>query len=154
MLPRGHMYHMYSRLGCSPYYWHGIVSRSKLRAAKPRRGMNGLCSSAVILARRQWIVASMYDLSSPMYCRILELSNPMLYMCFAWSILQASLLVHLWVSAYSSVGHVPFYVKRVGQCFVLCLLGVLEFHSVFLEVWCMVAYDVLTPWCRVGEPQV
>jgi hypothetical protein len=29
----------------------------------------------------------------------------------------------------------------------------LELYSIFLEVWCLVACDALTLWCRVGEPK-
>jgi hypothetical protein len=43
-----------------------IVSRNSSGAAKPRRGLNGLCFSAVVPAHRRWVIVSIYGISSPM----------------------------------------------------------------------------------------
>jgi hypothetical protein len=50
-------------LPCSPV---SIVSRNRSRSAKPRLGLNGLRFSAALSARRQWVVVSIYDISSHM----------------------------------------------------------------------------------------
>jgi hypothetical protein len=50
-------------LPCSPV---SIVSRNRSGVVKPRCGLNGLRFSAAISAHRQWVVVSIYGLSSHM----------------------------------------------------------------------------------------
>jgi hypothetical protein len=55
-------------LSCSPV---SIMFKNRSIAAKPRWGLNGLRFSAAILARRWWIVVSISNISSPMWCHVL-----------------------------------------------------------------------------------
>jgi hypothetical protein len=92
---------------------------------------------------------------SSMYRRILGFSYPILYMCFAQAILQASLLAHLCVFSYSPVGLVPFLMPKelVSVNIFYYFLGDSGTRFCFLEVWWLVACDALTLWCQIGEPQ-
>jgi hypothetical protein len=72
-------------LSCSSV---SIVSRNRSGAAKPREGLNGLRSSTAISAHRQWVLVSIYGLSSPMCRHVLGLGYLVLYL----RLFKASLL--------------------------------------------------------------
>jgi hypothetical protein len=56
----------------------------------------------------------MYDLSSPIYCHILGVGHPALYMSYTWSIFQPSLLFNCGFLPYCLVVFVPFFHARKG----------------------------------------
>jgi hypothetical protein len=65
---------------CLPYSPVSIVSRNRSGVAKSRWGLNELCSLAAISARRRWVIASIYDLSSPMWRHVLGFGYLILYL--------------------------------------------------------------------------
>jgi hypothetical protein len=65
----------------------------------------------------------MYDLSSPIYCRILAVGHPALYMSYTWSIFQPSLLFNYGFLPYCLVVSVPFFHAQKGL-FVQAILKV------------------------------
>jgi hypothetical protein len=67
---------MYSRQSVHLCVRLSITSRSRSGTAKPQQGLNGLHFSVVISTYWWWVIASMYDLSSPMYFHILGVSHP------------------------------------------------------------------------------
>jgi hypothetical protein len=74
---------------CLPCSSISIVSKNRSGAAKSRWCQSGLCFSVAISARWWWVVVSMYDISSPMWCHVLGFGYPILYFC----LFKAHLLV-------------------------------------------------------------
>jgi hypothetical protein len=103
---------------CSPV---SIVSRNRSGAGKPRWGLNELCSSATISARRRWVVASICGISSPMWRHILGFVYLVLYL----RLFKAPLLFHLRVFASLLSGVLlPFlYLKRLVCAKLFAKLG-------------------------------
>jgi hypothetical protein len=109
-----------------------IVSRNSFRTAKPQWGPNGLHISAAILAHRRWIIVSMYDLSSTMWCHIWGIDYPILYLRLFKAHLLFSPPGFFCLASQWTLSHF-FYAERISLCKLLAKLDCCRILCSFLR---------------------